>query len=224
MTDFVLHGIPGSPYVRTVTLALEEKGLSWRLAAVQMGAHRAPDYRAIHPFHKIPTLDHGDFRLYETAAILRYLDRMADAPALVPGDARAAARMDQLISITGCYVAPRISGALSFPRRVAPMFGIPVDEEAIAAAIEPAAETLDEIARLLGDQPFLAGDAITLADLMLAPHISFLPDFEEGRQIIAPHANLAAWIARIETRPSMAATSWERLNAIAAEQRETVAA
>ena len=149
---------------------------------------------------------------------------MADAPALVPGDARMAARMDQLISITGCYVAPRISGALSFPRRVAPMFGIPVDEEAVAAAIDPAAETLDEIARLLGDQPFLAGDTITLADLMLAPHISFLPDFEEGRQIIAPHANLAAWVSRIETRPSMTATSWERLSAIAAEQGEAVAA
>ena len=45
MTEFVLHGIPGSPYVRSVALALEEKGLGWRLAAVQMGAHRAPEYR-----------------------------------------------------------------------------------------------------------------------------------------------------------------------------------
>jgi glutathione S-transferase len=94
-----------------------------------MGAHRVPEYRAIHPFHKIPTLDHGDFRLYETTAILRYLDRMADTPALVPDDARAVARMDQMISITACYVAPRISGALSFPRRVAPMIGLPVDEK-----------------------------------------------------------------------------------------------
>jgi len=223
MTDFILHGIPGSPYVRTVLLALEEKGLPWRLAAVPMGAHRAPEYRAIHPFHKIPTLDHGDFRLYETAAILRYLDRMADAPALVPDDAPGAARMDQLISITNCYVAPRISGPLSFPRLVAPMMGIPVDEDAVAAAIEPAGEVLDEIARLLGDQPFLAGDSITLADVMLAPHIAYLPDFEEGRRVLEPHANIAAWIARIAARPSMAATTWEQVNEIAA-QPETVAA
>lgn len=223
MTDFVLHGIPGSPYVRTVALTLEEKGLNWRLAAVPMGGHRAPEYRAIHPFHKIPTLDHGDFRLYETIAILRYLDRMADAPALVPGDARSVARMDQMISITACYVGPRISGALSFPRRVGPMIGMAVDEEAVAAAIEPAAETLEEIARLLGGQPFLAGDAISLADLMLAPHISFLPEFEEGRQLLAPHANISAWIARTETRPGMVATTWDRMNAMAAA-RETVAA
>ena len=222
MTDFTLHGIPGSPYVRTVALALEEKQLPWRLAAVAMGAHRAPEYRAIHPFHKIPTIDHGDFRLYETAAILRYLDRMADAPALVPADAKAAARMDQMISITGCYVAPMISGPLSFPRLVAPMIGMPVNEEAVAAAIEPAADTLEELARLLGDQPFLAGAAISLADLMLAPHISFLPDFEEGRRLMAPHANLTAWIARMEARPSMAATTWERMNALATP--ETVAA
>jgi len=222
MTDFVLHGIPGSPYVRTVALALEEKRLPWRLAAVAMGAHRAPEYRAIHPFHKIPTIDHGDYRLYETPAILRYLDRMADAPALVPDDAKAVARMDQMISIAACYVAPRISGALSFPRMVAPMIGMPVDEAALAAAIEPAAETLDEIAGLLGEKSFIAGDAISLADLMLAPHISFLPDFEEGRRIMAPHANLTGWIARMEARPSMAATTWERMNALAAP--ETVAA
>ena len=222
MTDFTLHGIPGSPYVRTVALALEEKRLPWRLAAVAMGAHRAPEYRALHPFHKIPTLDHGGFRLYETPAILRYLDRMADTPALVPDDARAVARMDQMISITGCYVAPRVSGPLSFQRLVAPLIGMPVDEDAVAAAMEPAADALAEVARLLGEQPFIAGETITLADLMLAPHISFLPNFEEGRQIMAPHPNLTAWIARMEARPSMAATTWERLGGLVAP--ETVAA
>ena len=51
MTDFVIHGIPGSPYVRTPLLALEEKGLPWRLAAVPMGGNRAPEYRSIHPFN-----------------------------------------------------------------------------------------------------------------------------------------------------------------------------
>ena len=52
MSDFVIHGIPGSPYVRTALLVLEEKGLSWRLAAVPMGGNRTEAYRAIHPFQK----------------------------------------------------------------------------------------------------------------------------------------------------------------------------
>jgi glutathione S-transferase len=215
VTDsFVLHGIPGSPYVRTPLLALEEKGLPWRLAAISMGANRTPEYRAIHPFQKIPTLDHGDFRLYETRAILNYLDRIAPVPALTPTDPKKAARMDQLIGITDSYLASRLSGPLTFPRMVAPGFGIPVDEEAVAAAIGPATEVVDEVARLLGDQPFLAGDALSLADLMLAPHLVFLPHFTEGQAILSRHDNLAVWIDRMEARPSMAATTWERLNAL----------
>lgn len=223
MTEqFVLHGIPGSPYVRTPLLALEEKGLPWRLAAIPMGGNRTPEYRAIHPFQKIPTLDHGDFRLYETRAILNYLDRIAPEPALTPADPKKAARMDQLIGITDSYLASRLSGPLTFPRVVAPGFGMPVDEEAVAAAVGPATEVVDEVARLLGDQPFMAGDALSLADLMLAPHLVFLPHFAEGQAILSRHDNLAGWIERMEARPSMAATTWDRLNALAG--RETIAA
>ncbi|MEO7688933.1 MAG: glutathione S-transferase family protein [Sphingomonas sp.] len=223
MTEqFVLHGIPGSPYVRTPLLALEEKGLSWRLAAIPMGGNRTPEYRAIHPFQKIPTLDHGDFRLYETRAILNYLDRIAPEPALTPADPKKTARMDQLIGITDSYLAPRLGGQLTFPRVVAARFGMPVDEEAVAAAVGPATEVVDEVARLLGDQQFMAGDALSLADLMLAPHLVFLPHFAEGQAILSRHNNLAAWIERMEARPSMAATTWDRLNAFVA--RETIAA
>ena len=95
MTDFIVHGVPGSPYVRTVLLALEEKGAPWRLAGLAMGGNRAPGYRAIHPFAKIPALDHGDFHLYETDAILRYIDAAVPGPSLIPSDVRAGARMAQ---------------------------------------------------------------------------------------------------------------------------------
>ncbi|CAN5524269.1 glutathione S-transferase family protein [soil metagenome] len=224
MTSFVVHGIPGSPYVRTVLLALEEKRLPWHLAAVPMDGNRAPEYRAIHPFHKIPTLDHGDFRLYETRAILDYLDRIAPDPALTPTDPKLAARMNQLIGITDSYVAPRLSGAVTFARMVAPAFGLPVDEDAVVAAVAPASEVVDEIARLLGDQPFMAGPSLSLADLMLAPHLVFLPGFDEGRAMLARHANLADWIARVDARPSMDATTWDRLNSLADPERESALA
>ena len=214
MTDFTVHGIPGSPFVRTVLLALEEKGLAWHLAAIPIGAQREPGYAAIHPFHKIPTLDHGDFRLYETTAILGYLDRAAAANPLTPADTRTRARMDQLISIGLCYVTTTISGAISFPRRVAPLLGLEVDDSAVEAALPAARSTMTEIARLLGDQPFMAGDALSLADLMLVPHLAFLADYYEGRALLAAQPNIYAWRARMETRPSMAATEWDRLIAL----------
>jgi glutathione S-transferase len=215
MTEFVVHGIPGSPYVRTPLLVLEEKGLPWRLAAIGMGGNRTPDYKArFHPFGKIPTLDHGDFRLYETRAIIDYIDQIAPEPSLTPADPRRRARMNQVIGIVDSYVAARLSAAITFPRLIAPRFGIPVDDAAIAAALEPAREAVDELARLLGDQDYVAGSAISLADLMLIPHLSFLPDFDEGIDLIAPHANLRNWIGRMTARPSFAATEWERLLAL----------
>lgn len=212
MMDFVIHGIPGSPYVRTPLLVIEEKGLSWRLAAIGMGDNRVPDYKArIHPFGKIPTLDHGDFRLYETRAIIDYIDQVAPEPPLTPVDPRRRARMNQVIGIVDSYVAARVSGAITFPRLIAPQFGMPVDDAAIAAAVEPAQEAVDELARLLGDQDYIAGPAISLADLMLIPHLAFLPDFDEGVDLMVPHANLRGWIDRMKARPSFAATEWERL-------------
>ena len=212
MTEFTIHGIPGSPYVRAPLLALEEKGLSWRLDPLPMGGNRTPDYKArLHPFAKIPVLDHGDFRLYETRAILDYVDQVAPEPALTPSDPRLRARMNQVIGIVDSYVAPRLSGAVTFPRLVAPHFGIPVDDAAVVAAIPDAREVVDELARLLGDHDYMAGPAMSLADVMLIPHLAFMPDFGEGAAMIAPHANLTAWIERIKARPSMAATDWSVL-------------
>jgi len=216
MTEFLIHGVPGSPYVRAPLLALEEKGAPWRLAALAMGGNRTPEYRAIHPFAKIPTLDHGDFRLYETRAILNYIDRLLPTPPLTPHDVRAAARMDQVIGIVDSYVTPRVSSAVTFPLMVAPRFGMPIDRDAVAAAIVPAGEVIDELARLLGDQPFIAGSSLSLADLMLIPHLAFLPDFDEGAALLARHDRLRAWIERMKARPSFAATEWEVLSAMAA--------
>jgi glutathione S-transferase len=211
MTDFVVHGIPGSPYVRSPLLALEEKGLSWRLEPLKMGGQHAPEWRAFQPFGKIPAFEHDGARFYETQAFLRYIDRIAPEPPLTPVGALPLFRMDQVLNIVDCYVAPKVSGGLSFARVVAPRFGLPVDEAAVAAAIPEGKIVIDELARLLGDQRWFAGDGVSLADLHLIAHLAFVPSYEEGRSLLAPHANLADWIDRMTARPSMAATDWDVL-------------
>jgi glutathione S-transferase len=112
MRDFVVHSIPGSPYGRAVLLALEEKGVAYRFAAMAPGDHRSAAYLAKHPFGRVPVLEHGDFTLYETAAILRYLERTFPEPALTPLGAQPAARMDQLMNICDWYFS-RVSATSS---------------------------------------------------------------------------------------------------------------
>lgn len=208
---FVVHGVPGSPYVQAALLGLEEKGVPWRLAPLGPGEHKAPAHLARHPFGRMPVLEHGDFRLYETQAILRYLDRLFPHPPLTPTDPRAEARMNQVIGVTDWYVINHISAPIAFQRLVAPRFGLPVDEARLAEALPRAAVCMAELSRLLGGQAFMAGEALSLADLMLAPQMEFFSQTEESWPMFAGHPNLAAWTERMAARPSMQATRWERL-------------
>jgi glutathione S-transferase len=57
----------------------------------------------------------------------------------------------------------------------------------------------------------MAGDSLSLADLLLAPQLSMLSDAPEGAAILREHANLSGWLERIEARPSMLATRWDTL-------------
>lgn len=100
---------------------------------------------------------------------------------------------------------------LSFNRRIVPLLGGTPDEEAVANGIEPARRVITELARLLGDQHYFTGKILSLGDLMVAPHLSFLPEYEEGRELLTEQPNLFAWLERIEARPTMKATSWDAL-------------
>ena len=213
MSEFTVYGVPGSPYVRSALLGLEEKGADWRLVPMGPGEMRGPAHFERHAFGRIPILDHGDFRLYETQAVLRYLDRIIPSPALTPTDPRAEARMNQLCGITDWYVMPDISSGIVFQRAVAPRFGMPVDEAKIAAALPRAKVCMVELSRLLGDKPFMVGEALSIADLILAPQLEFFTQVEEGAPMFEALPNLKAWVARMTARPSMQRTTWERLAA-----------
>jgi glutathione S-transferase len=209
MDVFNIWTVPGSPFARAVMATLEEKRLPWRIRPIAPMDSKAPAHLARHPFGRMPAVEHGDFRLYETQAVMRYADRLAAAPVLVPSDPKAEARMNQLLGICDWYFFPQVAAPIVFGRVIAPKFGLPVDEERIAAAMPPAAVCVGEIARLLGEQTFMTGDTLSLADLMLASHLAFLPTFAEGKALLAPHERLAAWLARMESRPSLRATTWD---------------
>jgi glutathione S-transferase len=213
MSDFVVHSHPGSPFGRAVMATLEEKGAPFRLARL---APKSPEHLALHPFGRIPIFDHDGFRLYETQAILRYLDRVLPTPALTPADPRRAARMDQVMNINDWYLFQGCGNVILFHRVVGPrVMGTTPDEDAIKAAMPRAHTVFGELARLLGTQPYFAGDAISLADLMIAPAMAFFILTPEWSVLGAPHANLVTWIAQMQARPSMRATTWERLAEVA---------
>ena len=216
MSEFIVHTIPGSPFARSVMAALEEKGAPWRLSPVAPGTMRSAEHLSRHPFGRVPVLDHDGFSLYETQAILRYLDRVLPTPALSPSDNRHLARMDRVMNINDWYLFHGVGDVIIFHRVIGPqLMGLIPDEAAIAAAMPKARTVFAELARLLGEQPFFAGDALSLADLLVAPGVAFFIATPEWAELGAPHANLVAWLTRMEARPSMKATTWERVTELA---------
>ena len=211
MNEIVIYGTIGSPYLRAALLGLEEKALPYRLAPVPFGQNRSAEHLARHPFGRVPVIDHGDFRLYETQAILRYLDRIAPEPALTPADPRQAARMDQIVGIVDWYFFPQVSATIGYQRFVVPITGRTPDEAVIAAAIPNARRCFAELERLKGDFRYLAGDQISIADLMLAPQMQVLAHTPEGEELLRG-TGLAGWIEHMAARPSMRATSLKRLS------------
>jgi glutathione S-transferase len=216
MSALTVHSVPGSPFGRAVLATLEEKGAPYRIAPVALGTFRSPEHLARHPFGRVPVLEHDGFMLYETQAILRYLDRVLPRPALTPADPRHAARMDQVMNINDWYLFHGVGNVIVFHRVIGPrVMGLAPDEAAIAAAMPKALTVFNELARLLGEKPYFAGDALSLADLMVAPAVEFFAMIPEGSSLGAPHANLVAWLARMQARPSMKATTWERVSELA---------
>jgi glutathione S-transferase len=204
--EVVVHGVPGSPFMRAVLIALEEKRAPYRIQPLTPETLRGEAYRKLHPFARVPAIEHANFQLYETQAILRYLDATFPEPALQPRDARAIGRMSQLIGINDWYLFPKVARVIVFERIVGPfLFGKAPDESAIAATIPEARLTLREIDNLLGDNEYLAGDQFSLADVLLAPQLYYLERTPEGAAILKGTA-LSAWLARVGERASLRAT------------------
>jgi glutathione S-transferase len=216
MTEFIVHGVPGSPFSRAVLATLEEKGASYQLAALGPGMLKTEPHILRHPFGRVPVLEHDGFMLYETQAILRYLDRVLPAPALTPAEPKAAARMDQAMNVNDWYLFQGVGDVIGFHRVVRPrLLGLAPDESVIAAAMPRARVVFRELARLLGSQPYFAGAALSLADLLIAPQLDLFAITPEWAPLTAEARNLVDWLERMNDRPSMRATTWARVGAMA---------
>ena len=202
----IVYGPANSTYVWSVRLALAEKGEAHELVDVGLGASREEPHLSRHPFGRVPAFEHDGFALYETQAILRYIDERFMATPLQPTDLHEFSRMNQIIGIVDAYAWPSIAAGILVNRMLAPRLGLPVNEEAVAAALPEARLCLSEVARLMGEQSFMAGERVTLADLMVAPLLYYFGNVPEGKAPLAEQPGLSAWLRRMEERQSFKVT------------------
>lgn len=185
-----LHGYPVSTFTRTAAMACIEKGIPHELVPIAYGS---PEHAALHPFTRIPVLEHGDMVVFETLAIVSYIDEAFEGPPLRPVDLPARTRMLEWLSLCADYVYREVVRGL--PR------GRPPADDELGAA-RRALELIDAMV----STPFLVGGSLSLADLYLAPQISNAR--EKAPEVLNGCAAVEAWFAGIAARESFELTAY----------------
>jgi glutathione S-transferase len=201
------HG-HGSPYSWRVWLALEHKRIPYELKVLSFAAGDTtkPEFVAINPRHQVPTLVDDGFALWESGAILEYLEERFPAADrsrnLFPGDVKERARIRRLVREAEAYLG--VEGIAPITEEYFFRDGGEPDAKRIDAARAVVARELEFFAReLRGD--YLAGSTPTAADFVLFPWIGYVGRITkrkpEARLAELVPAALREWAARIEAQP-----------------------
>jgi glutathione S-transferase len=206
----LLYGYRYSVYAWIARLALHEKEVSYRWREIDpFSPDRPASHLEVHPFGRVPALQHGDFALYETSAMTRYIDEAFPGPSLQPAGARERARCQQIVSIVDSYVYwPLVRQVFShavFRRRM----GRPADKAAIRRGLEAAPRILGALEALAHGGRHLIGGGFTLADVHLAPMLAYFAEAEDGAALVAGHPKLSAWLTAMREREAFRDTTPE---------------
>jgi len=156
-----------SPYSARVRIALYAKNLPCEITTAPGGTGSA-EFKRLNPIGKVPALEDAGAVIVESEVICEYLEDRYPAPALMPADPVARARVRTLSRFGDLYLAPPMTalfGQLSPTTR---------DAKIVAERLAELATRLDQLEALLVAEPFAAGKELTLADCTLCPHFFFL--------------------------------------------------
>ena len=194
----------GSPYAWRVWLALEYKQLPYehKVMSFAAGDLKKPEFLAINPRHKVPAIVEDGFALYESQAILEYLDERYPAPpSLFPGDLRQRALIRRIVQEADQYLIE------AFDPLIDQLFFMPQEKWDLSVIDSARAKVVDEL-RLWEDlavRDFLAGQEPSAADFAAYPHLALglrlekkKPDLDV-RGALGPR--ITGWMKRVEALP-----------------------
>ncbi|UCH46898.1 MAG: glutathione S-transferase family protein [Betaproteobacteria bacterium] len=194
----------GSPFAWRVWLALEHKELPYDLKVMSFssGDLKAPEYLRMNPRGKVPTIEDDGFSLYESAAIVEYLEDQypQSGATLFPGDARSRAHLRRLVNEADLYLdaaGRKLVQAVLFTNKE------DWDEARISAGRVAVAAELSTFEDYLSGDYY--GDELSAADFTIYPLVALMrrmevrkPDLDVA-SLIGP--KMSAWIQRVESLP-----------------------
>ena len=192
-----IYGNPMSTCTRKVLMTLAETNTPHEFVLVDFakGEHKQAPHLQRQPFGQVPAMQDGDFELYESRAMCRYINEKANGP-LIPRDLRDRARMEQWISIeTSNFTGP----VMKF------VFHHIFQRQQTAETLEAAGGQLDTALGImdsqLAGQPFIACGSFTLADVSFMPYIEYAMN-TSAKPHFAKFPHVSAWWNKVSEKPT----------------------
>ncbi|NP_001165913.1 glutathione S-transferase D1 [Nasonia vitripennis] len=203
-----LYQVPGSAPCRAVRLVAAALGVELNLKHTDLMAkeHLKPEFIKMNPQHSVPTIDDNGFYLWESRAICQYLaDKYGKNDSLYPKDPKQRAVVNQrlyfdlgLYQSFADYFYPQIFG------------GAPADSD----KLQKIHDNLKFLETFLDGQKYLAGNNLTIADLLTATTYSNFPFTDVD---VSKYKNTAKWFDRVKAEaPKYEQTNGEGLKAFKA--------
>ncbi|KAJ7227698.1 glutathione S-transferase [Mycena rebaudengoi] len=201
MAILKLYGASQAWCTRRLATVLHELKVPFELIEVKLkeGEHKTPAYLEKQPFGQIPYIDDNGFILYETRAICRYIAAKHPESGLIPTDPKANAIFEQAAAAEVSNFDPSAS-AIGMEAVLKPFQKVKGDQAIIDEQTAILDKKLDAYNAILGKQRYLAGDALTLADLFHLPYAPLLAT--GGSDIMTSKPNVARWYKELVARPS----------------------
>ncbi|KAG5227363.1 glutathione S-transferase family protein [Salix suchowensis] len=188
-----------------VMVCLLEKGVEFDLVHVDLdsGEQKLPEFLLKQPFGQVPVVEDGDFRLYESRAIIRYYAAKYEdrGPNLLGSTLEERALVDQWLEIEAHNFNDLVFNII-FQVEILPRIGQQGDSDLVKTLEEKLEKVLDVYEKRLSRSKYLAGESFTLADLSHMPATRYLISEAGLGHLVKDRKKLNAWWEDISSRPS----------------------
>jgi len=195
-----LYVFPPSPRAFKVMVVANHLGLDTTLRIVDLrkGQQKAPEYAALNPNMRMPTLKEGDYVLWESNAICQYLAQKRPDSGLWPEDARGRLDIARWQFWDNAHWDPACA-VFAFEYLAKPLLGL---GEPDMAAVAKGTEAFHRVAKVLDGQlkgkKFVTGDTLTLADFALGPAMNLA---EMAHFPVEPYGEIKRWYRTLSALP-----------------------
>ncbi|XP_037948722.1 glutathione S-transferase 1-like [Teleopsis dalmanni] len=193
MGKLILYGTEASPPVRACKLTLDALGLEYEYKIINTlaGEHKTKEYLRKNPQHTIPMLEDDDKYIWDSHAICAYLvNKYAKTDELYPKEPYARSIVDQRLHFESGVLFQGCIKNIAFPIFYQNATEVPREK------IDAVYEAYDFLATFLGDQPYICGKTMTIADFSIASTVTSLVGLAP-----AIPKKVTAWIDRLSKLP-----------------------